>query len=208
MADPAGAWASAVVEGDVDEAVLAKLADHLSIGLSAVYGRVGKQYIYARIGAYNRAAKFSPWIVLLDLDQDAPCAPELISRVLPQPSKFLSFRLAVRAVESWLLADRREFAAFIGVSHTLIPNAPDLITDPKGFVVNLARRSRKPYIRAELVPRVASRKRVGPAYTSRLIEFALYRWDPLRAEELSDSLRRCKEGITRLVEKARDSAEE
>lgn len=208
MPDTPGVWASAVVEGDIDEAVLAKLTESLSLGLGSVYGRVGKQYIYARIGAYNKAANFSPWIVLIDLDEDAPCAPTLSARLLPQPSKFMIFRVAVRAVESWLLADRREFAAFIGVNQSQIPTAPDSIIDPKGFVVNLARTSRKPYIRTELVPRVASGKRVGPAYSSRLIEFVLYKWDPLRAEGLSDSLRRCKEGIRKLVEKAQQRADE
>ena len=63
MPDRGGWWASAVVEGDVDEAVLSKIAETLSLNLSAVYGRIGKQYIYSRIGAYNRAAKFSPWII-------------------------------------------------------------------------------------------------------------------------------------------------
>ena len=195
MPDRGGWWASAVVEGDVDEAVLSKIAETLSLNLSAVYGRIGKQYIYSRIGAYNRAARFSPWIILLDLDDDAPCAAELISRVLPQPSQFLSLRIAVKAVESWLLADRKEFAAFIGVAQSQIPDAPDSIPDPKTFVVTLARNSRKPNIVRELVPRPGAKKRVGPAYTSRLIEFVLHKWDPSRAEELSDSLRRCREGI-------------
>jgi len=197
-------WFSAVVEGDVDEAVLNKIADRVGVRLGAVFGRNGKHSIYQRLSAYNNAARFSPWIILLDLDHDAPCAPSLVSQHMPQPSPFLCFRIAVRAIESWLLADRNAFAAFLGVKRDALSNSPDLLDDPKGFVVDLARNSRKKLFRRELVPRPGSRKRVGPAYTSRMMEFSLYHWDPVRAEALSGSLRRCRTGITELLQKANE----
>lgn len=201
MADAAGVWVSAVVEGDIDEAILSRIAESCGVRLAGVFGRTGKHYIYQRLAAYNRAARFSPWIVLLDLDDDADCAPALIAKHLPQSSKLLSFRVAIRAVESWLLADRKAFAAFLGVRKNTLPDSPDLLPDPKAFVVELARNSRKGHFRNELVPRVGSRKRVGPAYTSRMVEFSLYHWDPNRAEEISDSLTRCRAGIRELVQK-------
>jgi len=192
---------SAVVEGDVDEAVLSKIVEEAGVTLASVFGRTGKHHIYQRLKAYNKAAQFSPWIILLDLDHDAPCAPTLVSQQMPEPSKLLSFRIAVRAIESWLLADRKAFAAFLGVRKSTLPESPDLLDDPKGFVVDLARNSRRKQIRNELVPRPRSRKRVGPAYTSRMMEFSLYHWDPVRAEESSDSLRRCRAGVLNLVQK-------
>jgi hypothetical protein len=166
-----------------------------------VFGRSGKQYIYQRLDSYNKAARFYPWIILLDLDSDAPCAPTLVSQRMPSPSKLLCFRVAVRAVESWLLADRKEFASFMGVRMGELPDSPDLVLDPKGFVVQLARSSKRKQLRNELVPRLGSGKRVGPAYTSRMMEFSLYRWDPVRAENLSESLRRCRTGIRELAQK-------
>jgi len=194
---------SAVVEGDVDEAVLSKIVEGSGVTLAGVFGRTGKQHIYQRLKAYNKAAQFSPWIILLDLDHDAPCAPSLVTQHMPQPSNLLSFRIAVRAVESWLLADRKAFAAFLGVRKGKLPESPDLLDDPKGFVVELARNSRRKQFRNEMVPRPRSRKRVGPAYTSRMMEFSLYHWDPVRAQECSESLRRCRAGVLHLVRKIR-----
>lgn len=201
MPDASGLWVSAAVEGDVDEAILSRILDSLGVSLGGVFGRSGKQYIYQRLDSYNKAARFYPWIILLDLDNDAPCAPTLVSHRMPCPSRLLSFRVAVRAVESWLLADQKEFATFMGVRKGALPNSPDLLPDPKAFVVELARRSRRKHIRSELVPRAGSGKRVGPAYTSRMMEFSLYHWNPVRAERLSESLIRCRAGIRQLAQK-------
>jgi len=203
VADPTGEWFSAAVEGDVDEAVLVKTASTHDVEIFQVFGRKGKQFVVQRLNAYNQAARHSPWVVLLDLDHDAPCAPELHGRLLPDPSKLMILRIAVRAIESWLLADRKEFASFLGVRTKDLPDDPDQLDDPKSFVVDLARRSRRLQTRRELVPRIGTRNRIGPAYTSRMMEFALYRWDPARAEASSDSLKRCRAAILRLKEKAR-----
>lgn len=198
-------WVSAVVEGDVDEAILSRIVEDCGVGLAGVFGRTGKQFIYERLNAYTAAAKFSPWIILIDLDNDAPCAPSLITHLILSSARLLSFRIAVRAVESWLLADQKEFAAFLGVKKSKLPSSPDLLHDPKGFVVELARNSKRKYLRSELVPRTGSRKRVGPAYTSRIMEFSLYHWDPTRAEKSSESLRRCRAGVRELVRKCGSS---
>jgi hypothetical protein len=198
---PPEIWVSAVVEGDVDEAVLTKLAATCGVSIAGVFGRGGKHAVYQRLDAYNKAANYTPWIVLLDLDNDAPCAPALISKVMPNPAKNLCLRIVVRAIESWLLADQRGVATFLGVSRTRIPVSPDLIADPKSCLVELARYSRKADIRRELVPRPGSGKRVGPAYSSRIMEFALYHWDCTRAEESSQSLRSCKLAVRNLVER-------
>lgn len=189
------------MEGDVDEAVLTKLAETCGVSISSVFGRSGKHAVYQRLDAYNKAANYSPWIVLLDLDDDASCAPALISKVLPNPAENLCIRIAVRAIESWLLADQPGIARFLGVSRSRIPDSPDLIADPKACIVELARSSHKTDIRRELVPRPGSRKRVGPAYSSRIIEFALYHWDCTRAQESSQSLKSCKLAVQNLAER-------
>jgi hypothetical protein len=66
---------TAAVEGDVDEAVVRSLIEHIQAKIRAVYGRTGKSHLQRRLSGYNQAARFSPWIVLVDLDHDAECAP-------------------------------------------------------------------------------------------------------------------------------------
>jgi hypothetical protein len=54
-----------------------------------VYGKNGKQHLHKRITGFNNAARYSPWIVLLDLDHDAECAPPLRSHWLPEAAPFV-----------------------------------------------------------------------------------------------------------------------
>jgi hypothetical protein len=93
---------------------------------------------------------------LTDLDQHG-CAPEIIKGWLrEQPHGNLVFRVAVREVEAWLLADRVGFAKFLDVSIDLLPQEPDEVLDPKQTLINLARRSRIRSLREALVPRERS----------------------------------------------------
>jgi len=111
------------------------------------------------------------------------------------------FRVAVRAVESWLLADAERLATFLGVPATSIPPDPDAESDPKRTLIGLAQRSRRSAIREDIVPRRGSGSRVGPGYAGRLIEFVLTaedRWRPSAAVQRSDSLRRCVEALRAL----------
>jgi hypothetical protein len=198
---PAGIWVSAVVEGDVDEAVLTRLTEACGLSISTVFGRNGKNAVHQRLEAYNKAARYSPWIVLLDLDNDAQCAPALVSRLLPNSTENLCLRIAVRAIESWLLADQLGVSRFLGIRRSQIPDFPDELSDPKAFLVDLARRSRRTDIRREMAPRPGSGKRVGPAYSSRVIEFTLYNWDCAKAEGSSQSLKSCKLALQSLAKR-------
>jgi hypothetical protein len=65
------------------------------------------------------------------------------------------------------------------------------VNDPKRAMVEVAGHSRRREIRQDMVPRRGSGSSVGPAYTSRLIEFAQAHWRPETAARASDSLRRC-----------------
>jgi len=68
---------SAAVEGIVDEAVVRKLIVQAGGRPGTVYGKSGKPHLRRQIQGYNNAARHSPWIVLVDLDRDAECAPPL-----------------------------------------------------------------------------------------------------------------------------------
>lgn len=144
-----------------------------------------------RIAGFNNAARYNPWIVLLDLDHDAECAPLLLrSRWLPEAAPFMCLRIAVRQVEAWLLADRENIAKFLAVAAVRIPHHVETLSNAKEAMVDLARRSRRRDIREDMVPRPGSGRPVGPAYASRLIEFAQGTWNPQEAARPSDSLRR------------------
>lgn len=192
------------VEGPLDEAVLCRLIRYVNARPGAIYGKQGKPHLLGRLRAYNQAARTSPWVVLIDLDQDAECAPPFLARHLPDPMPYMCCRLAVRSVEAWLLADGERLARFLDIPASRIPPNPETLLDPKQTLVDLARRSRQREIREDMVPRPQSGRRIGPAYTSRLIEFvndAKKGWRPEIAAQHSDSLNRCLRCLRRLTGK-------
>lgn len=189
---------SAVVEGVIDEAALTRIASHCGCALGVVYGRSGKAWIKQRLAGYNAAAKYGYWLVLVDLDDDFDCAPKLSQNWLPTPEDGMVFRVAVREVESWFLADRTCFAKFLGVTEARLPSNPDTLPDPKSALVELAKSSKHRKIREDVVPRSESGRLVGPAYASAMVEFASKYWDPGHAASRSESLDRCIECLRRL----------
>lgn len=179
------------VEGVTDTAVVARLFAWLGMEVGPVYGQRGKAYLDKHLPAYNNAARFAPWLVVRDLDTDFECAPVLTAALLPTPAAFMRLRVAVREVESWLLADRVRIADFLSVALNRVPVDADSIGNPKSFMVELARQSRRRQIKEDLVPAAGSGTKVGPGYAARLIEFARGAWRPQAAVRNSASLRRC-----------------
>lgn len=141
---------------------------------------------------FNRAALFSPWFAVCDLDRDE-CAPVRLKKYLPSPAPGMCFRIAVRASESWLMADRQAIADFLGVSLSLIPANPEDDLRPKDLMIAVARRSRRRAIREGMVPAEGDSRRVGPEYTSMMAAYARDRWSPRRAAERAPSLQRALE---------------
>lgn len=187
------------VEGLLDEAVLRRLIGLEGGTLWPVHGKQGKHYLRSRIGGYNNAARNSAWVVLVDLNHEFECAPLLLHDWLPSPARLMSFRIAVREVESWLLGDRERMAAFLAVPRSRIPERPDLIDDPKAEIVRLARNSRKRDIREGAVPGPGSGRSVGTDYTSLMLDFVRGAWRPDQAALQSPSLAACVESIRQLV---------
>lgn len=199
---PAPVVISAAVEGDVDEAVVRRLILDAGGQLGTVYGKNGKQTLRRHINGYNNAARHAPWFVLVDLDRDADCAPPLRRDWLPTPARQLCFRVAVRQVEAWLMSDAQTLAAYLGVAVRRVASDPEALDNPKLELVNLARRSRRRHIRLDMVPREASGRTVGPAYTSRLVEYAGSIWRPDVAADRAHSLDRAVRCLQRLVQRA------
>lgn len=193
---------SAAVEGNVDEIIIRRLIAEAGGNPGTVYGKNGKAYLRNRIKSYNTAATRVPWVVLVDLDQEADCAPDLCRAWIPEKAPKLCFRVAVREVEAWLLADWEHIAKFLSVPPSSIPHDPEAEANPKQSMVNLAARSKRRDIREDMVPRSGSGRAVGPAYTSRLIEFVNVTqagWRPEVAAQRCESLQRCLQCLKRLV---------
>jgi hypothetical protein len=132
----------------------------------------------------------TPFVVLTDLDA-AECALQLIGEWLSVPKHpNLLFRIAVREVESWLIADTKGLSEFFAVPKSMIPSAPDKLEDPKATVVELARRSRSKAIRDRIVPRRKSTAKTGPDYNGCLGSFVRGSWDIQAAKANSPSLAR------------------
>ena len=200
MTSPIPLPVTVAVEGPSDVPVVRRILATAGLALGPVYGQSGKATINASIRAYNNAARHSPWFVLRDLDSDAPCAPELAKRLLPEPAAWMRFRIAVREVEAWLLAETVGIAAYLGVPRGLVPVAPETLDDAKLALVNLARRSKKSAIRKDMVPYPGLSSVVGPGYVSRLGDFATGHWNIDAAADRCDSLRRCISAVAKLAD--------
>lgn len=196
---------SGAVEGDLDEAVLHRVVREAGLSLANVYGRSGKASLLRAVRDYNAAARHAPWVVLVDLDRDCECAPPCAARWLPDPALHMCFRVVVRSIEAWLLADGDRIADFLGVRRAHVPPDPDALDHPKRALVDLARRSRRRSLRDEIVPREGSGRSVGPLYTTRMIEFVqdeVTGWRVERAVGASSSLKRCLERLRQLGARA------
>lgn len=191
---------SAAVEGMIDEAIARRLIAHAGAVAGPVYGRQGKAALRQKIGGYLNAAQWDPWLIVVDLDRDFECAPPLCAEWLDRTAPMLCFRVAVRQVEAWLLADAEGVADFLGVAKKRVPTDPEAVSEPKTTMINLARASRRRAIREDMVPREGSGRQVGPAYTSRMIEFVSSSWRPNVAAQRSDSLRRAIRCLRRLTQ--------
>ena len=159
----------------------------------------GKGKIKKQIGAYNNAAQYNHYFIIADLDNSYDCAPSLINDWLPDKhtSKFL-FRVAVHEIESWLLADRANFAAFFSISQVLVPLYPDNELDPKQTVITLAKKSRKREIREAIVP-ADDFVKIGQGYNVQLQKYIQNVWDINSARKNSPSLDKAIKSLEKIA---------
>ena len=179
-----------VVEDSLSEAVVRKilLESGCSYSVGICYGQGGSGYLKKKICGFNNAAKGTPFFVLTDLDK-SECPPALLEEWLPKPRHpNLLFRIAVREVESWLLADQKAISKFLGIQRESVPINVDAEDNPKQLLINLTRKSKNRLLREAIVPSLCSTANVGPDYNSYLISFVRDHWNIKEAMRRSSSL--------------------
>ncbi len=179
------------VEDEVSEIAARRVIETYSpLHIAECYGKTGFGYLKANISKFQQASRQIPYVVLTDLDQ-YPCATALKEdgNIVATPRNFI-FRIAVRSIESWLMADRKNFADFLGISIQHLPLNPEDEINPKRLLIELAKHSRKREIREDMVPKPKSTAKIGPNYTPRLSEFVREQWEIESAQKQSKSLQR------------------
>ena len=179
------------VEDELSEAISTQILRHFNIEIWYTIRGKGNVPLRQKASELNRSANGTAIFLLTDLDSPRECPPELIRswiRDTLNPKFF--FRVAVMEVESWVMADRIEFAAFLSIPLHRIPSPTDDILNPKEFLISLARRSGKKAIREALVPTQGATLSVGNQYNTLLSEFVQSHWDLERAATASPSLKR------------------
>ena len=156
------------------------------------YGRLKiKTPNYDQMGANGL-----PVLLLTDLDS-APCPSGKVADWLGRaPSRGFLFRICVREVEAWLLADRKALAEFLKVKLTTLPLSPESLEDPKANLIKLAQKSPR-RIRVGLTP--VGRAPIGPDYNELLSGFIAENWSIDRAAERAPSLTRARQRIAELA---------
>jgi hypothetical protein len=152
-------------------------------------GKKGNGLLKAKIRSYCDIAKRIPFLLITDLDATI-CAPALISSWLGTitPPKDFLFRVAVREVEGWLLADHVSMKLLLG-NRVNVPRDPESIRDPKECLLHLARGARRD-VKSDLLAEPNAIASQGLGYNHRLCHYVNTSWCPTRAAERSDSLNR------------------
>lgn len=139
---------------------------------------------------------------LTDLDTQE-CAGVLIRDwfALPEsddvslPDKII-FRVAVREVESWILADHVAWAKHVAIPSGNFSVHPERLSDPKQHLLNVIRKKGTKKVHREMLPTGSAS--IGPRYNEVLCRFINKKWSPKRAAKNSPSLARAIEALLRI----------
>ena len=189
------------VEDELSETIGESLLRHV-LGNDISITRLrqnGSGYLKSKMADFRRMAHHGLVVVLTDLD-NWECAPSLRDQWIgnmQMPGKLI-FRVAVREIEAWLLADRQNFANYLSIASARIPASVESIPDPKRVLLNLARKASRE-IRRDILPTKGSASLQGLGYNERLCEFVAQNWSITNARENSPSLARAILNIERVA---------
>lgn len=161
---------------------------NLNVTLKLRKGGFG--YLKSKIPNLCGLSKTQPVILFTDLD-NCECPKILIDswfKNVSRPKEFL-FRVVVREIESWVLADHKAFAEYFGISQAKLPQDPDSILDPKAMLLKLVGGSRRD-IKDAMIAKKGALAIQGVGYNTVLGDFIRTSWSSHRAQERSKSLKR------------------
>ncbi|MEQ1718256.1 MAG: hypothetical protein ABL907_20125 [Hyphomicrobium sp.] len=111
----------------------------------------------------------------------------------------MTFRIAVRTIEAWLLSDHQHFTETFFVSPRLLPTAPEQIDRPKAAMIDALSRSTNRIVREAMLIRLPQGGwSTGPEYNAMLEQFAGTNWQPHTAAARSPSLAKARLRIQEL----------
>lgn len=167
--------------------------------LTIHYAHNGHGYgkLKAKAQNYNQMGENGfPVLLLTDLDDDPCPSSKIVAWLGRAPSRGFLFRICVREVEAWLLADRVAMAGFLKVKIATLPVEPESLADPKATLIALAQRAPRK-IRVGLTPMGSAS--IGPDYNELLSEFISKSWSIKRAVDRAPSLVRARHRIAELA---------
>lgn len=180
-------------EDQLSEAIALRLLADVQVAHCITHrlGKGGFGYLKSKMDSWYQMAQVQVMLILTDLDR-ANCLLEFREQWLTaHPPKNLVFRIAVREVESWVLADHVAMRTLIG-TRGVLPPAPDGLADPKQFFLGLVKKSAPKTIRDDLLKEVDGKLAQGLGYNARLSAWVGSEWSPERAAERSPSLARAR----------------
>lgn len=190
-------------EDELSEAVGIKLlAEHpVLAGIPPrLLRKNGFGYLRSKIDSWRKMSSQHIVIVLTDLDKkECPLVllKDWLGAGMNCPPNLL-LRIAVREIESWLLADHQALIKLIG-NRGQLPTDPDMLPNPKQYLLKLVRNAPRA-VREDLIRQKVAISSQGIGYNRRLVEFVKSEWIPERAATRSPSLSRARLAIRRMAE--------
>ncbi|OGB28310.1 MAG: hypothetical protein A3F78_21000 [Burkholderiales bacterium RIFCSPLOWO2_12_FULL_61_40] len=187
------------IEDELSKAIGLRLLAELPTPVTPnhILHKGGSGYLKSRMDSWREMSQRQIVFLLTDLDRIS-CPVALRADWLgkaPQPANLL-LRIAVREVESWVLADHIAMRKLIGNKGALPPQ-PDDLPDPKQHLLKLAKLAPRP-VRQDLVKEAGAIACQGIGYNTLLSHWVQSDWSPARAAERSPSLARTRQRLREL----------
>lgn len=196
-------WLVLATEDELSETVGLRLAAEAGLEVGQQLRRGGFGYLKSRLRNFCEIASQQSVFLLTDLDR-MKCASALVTKWMGDldPPKNLIFRVAVREIESWLLADHDAIRRLLGGRVGKLPLEPDSLPDPKQALMALAARAPRD-VREDLVATEGALSSQGLGYNARLCHMVRQDWQPARAAERSPSLAKARMRLSELADRVR-----
>ncbi len=186
-------------EDEISEVVAKKIIAHFGrkFLIYSCFRKNGFGYLKSKSREFCDLAKSTAVLLITDLDNET-CPAALKKKWFAQYQipESLIFCVAVREVESWLLADNHGIAQYLGLKQQ-IDIQPELLLDPKQTLLNLAKGAKR-QIKSDLLPERGSKAIQGLGYNASLAVYVANNWSIERAAEKSNSLQRTISKLDRL----------